>query len=424
MNKFVILLKKEVLELLTPQMLIPFIATMAIFYGVGQLANKQAQSNKQPQEIAVLDKDNSDFSQGLIKVLETSAFKVSFSDRLSEADFLAKSKEKGIILSLIIPADFKKDTLQLKAPLIKTYYQISDFTLPKIQKYASLGSSVAFLNNATSDYLISSQIKNVSPAILKNPLKTQEFVTINNHSASVSVNALMAYLSSQTAFVPAILFLVIVLASQMIAMAMASEKENKTLETLLSAPIARSSIILSKMLSAGLVGLLLVGFYMAGFSSFMGASGNALGQGISKDIIAQLGLSMTPAGYFLFGLTLLMGILTALAIAIILGSFAEDIKSVQGLTMPLMVLLLIPYFVTLILDIQSLPMVIKIVFYAIPFSHIFLALPNLMLGNFSLVILGILYQSLVFVVFVSLATWIFSTDKIMTMKLSFRKKQI
>ena len=58
---------------------------------------------------------------------------------------------------------------------------------------------------------------------------------------------------------------------------------------------------------------------------------------------------------------------------------------------------------------------------AIPFTYPFLAGPNLFLGNEAAVWFGIAYQTLWFGVLVAIAARIFSSDRILTMKLSWGK---
>jgi len=125
----------------------------------------------------------------------------------------------------------------------------------------------------------------------------------------------------------------------------------------------------------------------------------------------------------MLGLTLFASILTALAIAIILGAFAEDVKAVGTLIMPLMVLLLIPYFLTLFLDLSVLPDAARYAVLAIPFTYPFITGPNLFLGNYGIVWWGIGYQLVWFAVFVTIAARVFSTDRILTMKLSLGRKK-
>ena len=107
----------------------------------------------------------------------------------------------------------------------------------------------------------------------------------------------------------------------------------------------------------------------------------------------------------------------------ILGVLAEDFRSAQNMIMPLMFMVMIPYFISLFADINSISLPLKILILTIPFSHPFLVSQNLYLGNYAMIAAGLAYMLVVFVVLVVLAARIFSTDKILTMKLSFGKKK-
>ena len=111
----------------------------------------------------------------------------------------------------------------------------------------------------------------------------------------------------------------------------------------------------------------------------------------------------------------------ALSIAIILGAFAENVKAVQSLLAPLMILVMIPYFLTLFVDLDQAGPLLKWLVLAIPFSHSFSAAPNLFLNSYATVIAGIVYQFVWFVVLAGVAARIFSTDRILTMKLNLRR---
>jgi ABC-2 type transport system permease protein len=223
----------------------------------------------------------------------------------------------------------------------------------------------------------------------------------------------------------------VIFASQMIATAVATEKENKTLETLLSYPVSRTSIVTSKMLAAGLVALLVGAAYMFGISQFTaGITEGIVGEGAADRAMAaseaamqQLGLTLSVGDYALLGLTLFGGILVALSISIILGAFAENVKSVQALLTPLMVLMFVPYFLTMFLDLSALPDAARLAIMAIPFTYLFIAGPNLFLGNYGVVWFGIAYQLVWFAVFVTIAARVFSSDRILTMKLSMGRKK-
>ena len=241
----------------------------------------------------------------------------------------------------------------------------------------------------------------------------------------------MSFVSQQTTFIPIVLFVAVIFASQMIATAVATEKENKTLETLLSYPVTRTSIVTSKMLAAGLVALLVGAAYMFGISRFTtGITEGVVGESAadraavaSQAVMQQLGLTLSASDYVLLGLTLFGGILVALAISIILGAFAENVKAVQALLTPMMMLLFVPYFLTMFMDLSALPDAARIAIMAIPFTYLFIAGPNLFLGNDALVWFGIAYQLVWFAVFVTIAARVFSSDRILTMKLSMGRKR-
>jgi ABC-2 type transport system permease protein len=165
---------------------------------------------------------------------------------------------------------------------------------------------------------------------------------------------------------------------------------------------------------------------MFGFKYYIGGITGVSGSQptLASSAINQLGLALDTKGYILLGLSLFFSILVALALATILGAFAEDVKKVQGLILPITFLIMIPYILTMFLDVNSTSTLIKIIVYIIPFSHPFLASPNLLLHNYSAVIYGIIYQAVVFGVLVIIAGRIFSTDRILTMKLNFKKKSL
>ena len=145
------------------------------------------------------------------------------------------------------------------------------------------------------------------------------------------------------------------------------------------------------------------------------------GEGLAE-AIKVLGLSLSPFDYVLLGLSFFMSILTALALSTVLGAFAEDVKKAQSLIQPVVFLVMIPYLLIMFVDVNTASLPIKLLIYAIPFSHPFMASPNLFFNQYLAVILGILYQLLLFVVLIVIATRIFSSDGILTMKLKSRSK--
>jgi ABC-2 type transport system permease protein len=345
-------------------------------------------------------------------------------------DLIKQMKDSSVSVGLVIPQGFENQILNNQKAEIKTFSLINNFSVLAGKKFAVLSASTQAVNEAISTVLANRTGDPLTIQNIKNPIAVKSFIASKDKILQGDPSQLLSYILSQTTSVPVVLFVVIIMAAQMIAAAVATEKENKTLETLLSLPISRKTIVVAKMLSAGLVSLLMAGIYMLGINKFnTGISGmmnTPSTQGVESagGLAQELGLKLSATGLAELGVVLFLAILLALAIAMVLGAFSEDAKSAQGVVTPLMILIMIPYFITLFLDVNVLSAPIRYAIYAIPFSHIFLAIPNVLLGNHLFVLYGALYLLVLFIVFVFIAARIFSSDLILTMKLNFSKKKV
>jgi len=428
MKKFFVLLKKEIQELLTLQMLGPLIAVVLIFFFIGKVVGNEAAKSQTTQAIQILDLDNTATSGNVIAILKQNKINPIVITGGNINDVINNAKLRGEKAVLIIPAGFETAINNLSPQKIEVYSIMKNFSMTSSIKEGSLRTALSMANESISNQLLIKSSSKTNPIALKQPIQTNDFVIIGDRQANVNPAAVASFISSQTTFIPIILFLVIVMASQLIVVSISSEKENKTLETLLSTPVNRQYIVASKLLSAGIVALLSASIYLLGMRNYMsGLTSSIEGPESAADAatnaaMIQLGLVFTVPDYLLLGLSLFFGILAALSVAIVLGAFAEDTKSAQGVITPLMVMILIPYFLTLFLDINSLSPVVRWLVYAIPFAHIFLTAPNILLGNYANIWFGILYLAIFFIVFVYIASRIFAFDKIFTLKIGFPKK--
>jgi ABC-2 type transport system permease protein len=208
----------------------------------------------------------------------------------------------------------------------------------------------------------------------------------------------------------------------MVITSMGMEKENKTIETLLTLPVKRSPIIVGKLIGSCLVALLMAVVYMIGFGYYMQAiTQPAQGQLPASVGLAELGLTMGPMEYGILGISLFLAILVALSLSMILGVYSQDVKSAQTMIMPIMLLVLIPFFMLMFMDVDTLPLALKILLYAIPFSHPIIASRALLFHNYLPIVGGIAYMA-----GFALVTWwftvrIFNTDKVLTAKLGMKK---
>jgi ABC-2 type transport system permease protein len=71
-------------------------------------------------------------------------------------------------------------------------------------------------------------------------------------------------------------------------------------------------------------------------------------------------------------------------------------------------------------DVNALPLAIKILLYALPFSHPIIAAKAVTMGDYLTVIFGIVYVAIFTLVIMYAASRLFATEKILTAKLKFR----
>ena len=268
--------------------------------------------------------------------------------------------------------------------------------------------------------------------LMQSPVTVTEQTIVKDKSAPVGATSVMSSIMTKNMILPVVVFILIMFTSNMLIGAISNEKIDKTLETLLSAPVSRTAILGAKMLAAAIIALLNAVVYMFGFSSFMtGAtenvseemSGQLVGQYISVgDALERLGLTLGVTDYVLIGAQLFLTIMICLSISLMLGALVNDSKQSQTMIMPLMIMAMVPYIISMMADINTLPMALRVVVYAIPFTHTFSAMNNLMFGNTAIFFGGLAYQFVVFVICLFFALKLFNSDKILTASLNFGQK--
>ena len=211
-------------------------------------------------------------------------------------------------------------------------------------------------------------------------------------------------------------------AMQIAATSVAMEKEEKTLETLLTMPVDRFAILMGKLSSTILVAGAAAAAIMFGYNFMLGSITGAVQSGTQIDLV-KLGLVPSALGYGLLGISLFVTLLSALALAVIMSAFSEDVRGAQALIGYIYPIIFIPALALIYVDVNTLPTAIKAVFYAIPYSHPIIASKAVILGDYMTVVFGIVYVAIFTVVIMYIASRLFATEKILTAKLRFGKNK-
>ncbi len=402
-------LLKELKELMRdPKILIGFLVVPLIMFPVlGYVMNLSVQTAKESAQkatVLVINHDSGSNSTELIDFLNhyVKAIPVNVPTVDDAIPLLSSNNATGIIE---IPQDFSQN--------------ITSKTPAQVKFYTVFSGSVLFENVGST--IVSSLVEAYNRAMAPNPLVPEDSVIVKGKRVEgISPSALSSLVLSQAFALPITMIILLTYSMQIAATSVAMEKEEKTLETLLTLPMDRFAILAGKVSGSIVVAGIGAVAYMFGFNYYIGSfTGTIATTAPSVDLVA-LGLVPSLFGYLLMGISLFVTLLAALALAVILSAFAQDVRSAQSLVSYVYPFLFIPALALMYLDINSLPFGLRAVFYAIPFSQPIIASKAITMGDYLTAGLGIIYVTAFTLVIMYIASRLFATEKILTAKLRFR----
>ena len=208
-----------------------------------------------------------------------------------------------------------------------------------------------------------------------------------------------------------IIMVVIVMIGSIVIGSMGNEKENKTLETLLTMPVKRTTIVTGKLLASAITGLVFGAAYMVGMMLYMNGLSSVSVSGLSLE---SIGLTLDLLDWVLILVQMFLAILCALGICMTLGAFAKNYKSAQTMTLPISVLAMIPMFVIMLLGWEGLPLIAQVLMFLIPFTHPMMVMNNLMFGEMTLVLMGVAYLAIFTVAIIAVTVRLYKSDILIT----------
>jgi len=406
------IVKKELRELMTPATFLPIIILAIIFGSMGNTIGGIEEELQEPPTIAIINSDDGNYSKIAMAVFNKSSNVTFYSKNLSdkpEAIDLLKEKEGQALI--IISRNFSDDIHNGKSGQFEIFWIMNGAGILDSISSSVVETIISNINTEITKNLISQDNKTVNATNTLNPTRRNETTFFKEKELTgVSPGEIANILSQQSTFIPIIMMIIIIMAGQIVISSMALEKENKTLETLLTLPVKRSSIVTGKIIAAAIVGLILAVIYMIGMGSyltsfqFQGTAGST----------ATLDLSLSGTDLFITGVVVFVTLVAALAFCMLLGTMAKNFKSAQTLTFPVAILVLIPMFITMFKDFDTLPTALKAVLFGIPFSHPMMAPRALLFDDYIFVLMGIIYVAIFALIMVALVVYVFKTDRIVT----------
>jgi ABC-2 type transport system permease protein len=400
------IVKKEFKELFTLSTLIPLVVIAMVFGFVGQSIGNIGETMEEKPVIGIVDRDDGDFSDMAMAVI-TENGEVIY-DGNDTAEGLEELREGNGVALLVIPEDFSQSIDANQPGEIEIYWIMKGAGIMDSISSGVVEGLIQAVNQVISIELIQ-QDSSFDPVLVLAPTTRVETTFFKGKEVEgLSANQLGNVLSSQSIVIPIVIMMLIIMSGSSVISSMGMEKENKTLETLLTMPVRRSHIVVGKMVGSALVGMIMAAIYMIGFSRYMSSFR------ISDIDLADFGLTLGMQDYSLVGVSLFIALLAGLSLCIVLGTFAKDYRSAQTLIFPITALAMISVFITMFKDFDTIPTVLRVFVFAIPFSHPMMAMRALVMDNYSLVIGGIAYTAVFTVIMIVVAVRIFNSDRLLT----------
>jgi ABC-2 type transport system permease protein len=318
---------------------------------------------------------------------------------------------------LYIPDGHSKNASMGLKGHVKIYANLKSLTIAETSGVDVINSLVGFYNYRASlskiGDILEATGESADPDAVRSPVSVSYASVIKGNVLEVHPQAIFGLIMSQSIMLPIMMMIMLTFAIQMAATSIAIEKEQKTLETLMTLPVSRMTILTGKLTGSVVVAVTGAVAYMIGFSYYMNS---ALGFApeLTSMTLVDTGLGLQPLGYVLLGAATFVTLVSGLALAISLAVFTDSVRSAQSLTGFLVVPVIIPAIILMFTDLKMLPETVRWVLLLIPYTHSIVASKAAFLGNYSAVAWSIAYITAFTVAVLYIAAQIFSTERIIT----------
>jgi ABC-2 type transport system permease protein len=413
---FSTILIKELKELIRdPKILIGMIVLPLVMFPVLGLvlgyAVETAQEQAEKATLLVVNNDGGNWSQQLIGnlsiAMNVAVINNTTPQQVVDQDLLAQYNSTQFIE---IPLGFSQNMSQ------HTSGNLNIIATVNVYGVFQGGGIFSDIGSAGITSLITSFNRVIAPNVL---YTTQSTIIKGEIQTGIDPATLSGLMIFQSIALPITMMIMLTYAMQIAATSVAMEKEEKTLETLLTVPVDRFAILMGKLSSTIIVAGVAAVTVMIGYNYMLGSMTLGVPSEMSVDLV-KLGLVPSPFGYLLLGISLFITLLSGLALAVIMSAFAEDVRGATALVGYVYPLIFIPSMALMYLDVNTLPLALKAVLFAIPYSQPIIASKAVIMNDYTTVIFGIIYVAAFTIVIMYIASRLFATEKILTAKLKFK----
>jgi len=431
------LLRKELKELLmeksiligiiiVPLILFPLIGGLTSF-GVRSAATHVAGV----QEIGLVDLDNTDLSKDLLSMMRDNGLKPIILDCRERAECVRAAEDRGLKLVAIIPSGFSENFSKGLRSRVETIYILKSLSISEITACEKLSSSLMKSLRSLAEQIHG---RGLNLEFLKHPAEERSTIIYLGRSLRAPIEALASILPATIFGLPLVAVMVSSYASSISATSIALEKESKTLELLLSLPVRRFTILLSKLLGTFIIVVLGTISFMVGFAIYglMLASAFIPETGVEVDVggVVQtpfIGSIFTPSPIFMAIVlaSIFLGMVMTSCLGILIGVLCADVRSSQQLVGAVVTpLTIFPFFILIFSSLESLPAGVKLALLLDPYTHLLLAIMKGFIGDLPSAALSLAVMAAATMIMLGMGSWLFMGERLITMRIGFRRKSI
>ncbi len=422
MSDFWVMAKKEVWNLFRDKKLLfgLVVVPLILLPAMGKAVNVGMERAQGETHVAIVNFDEGAYGGVLIKALEVTPPNVTVTvvnaTTLDEAIHRAIREKQNVLV--VIPPDFTARLESNETATVGGIYGIFTTVSTGGMKESVSEGRINAVIGILSDEIAKIKVEKLggagNPDAILRPITVESRSVIRNNIVNASPAVVSSVIATQAFTIPLVVFLMIMVTSQMAAGgAVASEKENKTLETLLTLPVARTKIVAAKIFGTAMMGLVAAVAYMVGMRYYMGSFNLGSAGGISLE---DLGLTVTATGgALMFALVVFLAIIIALGLAMMVATFAEDVQSATTLVSAVILPLAFPAFLLMYTDVNDLPALARYALLTIPFTHPVVDYRYVLMRDYApMGGISLAYLAIVAIAVLYATARLFSTEKILT----------
>ncbi len=407
-------------KILIPTIVLPLIIFVALG-GVMRFAMTSAIQGVEREvtkmNLYVCDLDKGFFTQLMFSSLRSLLKNFTLAHECDESGLREALSQGKYSLAVLVPSNATevfRNSLPVK---LLVYGRVSGISFTSLGATAVANTFVNVLTEALRAYLVASG--GMNPNFTLMPVQASTQLLFRDEIVDAGTLSALSMSSYVLFFVPLIL---VTSGLSYATTLMAYENEEKTLEILLSLPVKRRTILMSKVVGVLFLIILSAISFFAGFVFYITSIFTAVSESLASEtsVTIQLETIMTlisPTTIALTAVSVLVTLLNAAGLGLLIGSISPDVRTAGTYSGPLTMIFIVPSLLLAYMDLGSLGVGGLVMSLLIsPFITPLIVLKAFLEGfewlAYASIVFGVVFISL----FIYLASKIISSERIFLMQ--------